>query len=204
MLALAWAAPIQADRTTNTGTGDDPLLISLLDTHYDLTSQAQGVHFDLNADGIAEPTAWTRAGGDEAFLVLDRNFNGRIDNGHEVFGDETPQLPSAHPNGFLALAVFDEVQNGGNEDGKIDHLDSLYGALQLWIDFDHDGQSSSAKLQSLGNVVRALGLDYRVSEERDEFGHEHRYWAAIERSDATGGAIVAFNVFFANRRAGTD
>lgn len=186
----------------NTGTGDDPLLLSILDTRYELTSRAEGVDFDLNADGAPERTAWTRAGGDEAFLVLDRNFNGRIDNGQEVFGDETPQFPSAAPNGFRALAVFDEMQNGGNEDGKIDQQDSIYGALQLWTDTDHDGQSSSSELQALANVVRSLDLEYRRSDEQDELGHEHRYWAPIERADSSGGAIVAFNVFFANRRAG--
>lgn len=188
----------------NTGTGDDPLLVSLHDTRYELTSRAQGVFFDLDADGSPELTAWTRAGGDEAFLVLDRNFNGRVDNGHEIFGDETPQLPSENPNGFRALAVFDEIQNGGNADGKIDQGDSIYTALQLWIDFDHDGQSSSAELQSLASFVSAIHLDYQSSESRDELGHEFRYWSSIERSDASNGAIIAVNVFFANRRAGTD
>lgn len=188
----------------NTGTGDDPLMISLHDTRYEFTSQAQGVFFDLDADGDPELTAWTRASGDEAFLVLDRNFNGLVDNGHEIFGDETPQLPSENPNGFRALAVFDEIQNGGNADGSIDQGDSIYSALQLWIDSNHDGQSSSAELQSLANFVSAIHLDYQISESRDELGHELRYWSSIERSDASNGAILAVNVFFANRQARTN
>lgn len=48
---------------------------------FDLTYPASGVSFDLDNDGVADTTAWTASGSDEAFVVLDRNRNGTIDNG---------------------------------------------------------------------------------------------------------------------------
>ncbi len=90
------------------------------DARYELTSAADGVHFDLDCDDTAELTAWTAVGSDEAFLVLDRNQNGLIDNGLELFGDKSPQFRSDEPNGWRALAIWDDSLNGGNENGKIE------------------------------------------------------------------------------------
>jgi hypothetical protein len=186
----------------NTGTGDDPLLISIDDTEYRLTSLSQGVKFDLDGDGELERTAWTSAG-DDAFLVLDRNFNGTIDNGLEVFGDETPQVPSPDPNGFKALAVFDDPASGGNADGKIDAADSIFGWLMLWTDRNHNGRSESGELQSVEGVVTAIDLGYQSSLSHDEFGNDFRFWASIGRTFASEGAIVAWNVFFNKREPAT-
>ena len=186
-----------------------PIVIDLQGDGLKLTGPQGGVSFDLRADGQPVRTAWTRAGSLDAFLALDRNHNGTIDDGSELFGNVTPQPVSAKkpsrkkkaPNGFLALSVFDDRTNGGNEDRMITEDDAIYGSLLLWVDANHDGVSQPDELKSLAEYgVRSISLHYIVGKEVDEFGNIYRFRSHVlmDRDIVDNGSIRrrAIDVFF--------
>ena len=123
---------------TNNNPGDsgdcEPLILDLTGDGFHLTDTAHGVVFDIRADGHPLRVPWT-ADSRNGFLVLDRNGNGLVDDGSELFGNVTPQPQSAHPNGFGALAQYD-----WNGDGMIDDHDPIYscceyGSMQIMMVF---------------------------------------------------------------------
>ena len=124
----------------------DPLVLDLAGNGFSTSGLARSVRFDLDADGkldqISVPT------GDDALLAYDRNANGRIDDGRELFGDQ-----NGAANGFAELRKYDD-----NGDGRIDNQDAIFERLSL-LRFDAQGRQSSQSLSQAG--VSAIDLQAR-------------------------------------------
>jgi len=160
-----------------------PILVDVAGNGFNMTEGTRGVWYDLSGHGTKRLIGWTSSNSDDAWLVLDRNNDGAIQDGTELFGTFTQQpAPPAGvaPNGFLALAEYDKSQNGGNGDRKIDPQDAIFSSLRLWQDSDHNGLSATSELHSLAELgLQSIELDYKESKRQDQFGNLFRYRAKV-------------------------
>ncbi|MFM9901707.1 MAG: RTX toxin, partial [Polaromonas sp.] len=106
--------------------------------------------FDMDGDGVKTATGWIKA--DDGIVVLDRNGNGLIDSGRELFGDSTvltrgPRAGQTAANGYEALADLDI-----NGDGAINSADAAYADLRVWQDANQDGISQANELRTLSDA----------------------------------------------------
>ncbi|MEQ1706592.1 MAG: hypothetical protein ABL867_11575, partial [Rickettsiales bacterium] len=131
----------------------DPLIIDLSGNGIALNSwQTATALFDLDGNGTKENTGWTKANGDDVFLVVDKNSNGNIDNVNEMFGN-----PSV--NGFAELAKYDS-----NKDNLINSTDTQFSLLKLWNDKDADGTVDAGEMTTLSaNKVTEISLNKYAS-----------------------------------------
>src|SRR5258706_491423 len=113
----------------------DPLVLDLDGDGLETVgvNPANAIYFDHDGNGNQTSTGWVKS--DDGFLTLDRNGNGVIDNGTELFGDATPLAAGGKAaDGFEALA-----QEDTNADGKVDSLDANWANLRVWRDLNQDG-----------------------------------------------------------------
>ena len=177
-----------------------PIIVDVGGNGFQLTSAADGVLFDITGSGRPIMVAWPARGAANAFLVLDRNRDGVINSGAELFGNFSPQPPSANPNGFLALAQFDDPSRGGNGDGLIDERDAVFSDLRLWIDSNHDGISQKEELFKLPELgVYSVSLEFSESRRTDAFGNVFRYKAKVNPglpdSHSAFNPRIAYDIF---------
>jgi hypothetical protein len=179
---------------------DHPVLCTpiVLDVGHDgfrFTGRNNTVEFDIDGNGATDRITWTDPGGNEVFLALDRNGNGTIDDGTELFGAATAQPESDDKNGFRALAVYDSPAEGGNGDGFISAEDAVFSELLLWRDISLDGVSQTAELSRLSaSDMLRLSLEYVESRRRDRYGNQLRWagWLETQGVTSLGAADVIF------------
>jgi hypothetical protein len=177
-----------------------PIMINLKSnsSNYLLTAAADGVAFDFYGTGIPMRVAWTSPHSSVAFLVLDRNGNGTIDSGAELFGNLTPKRDgtmAAH--GFEALLDLDG--GVGVSDGRMSVGDPFYSQLRLWIDRNHNGYSEVDELTTLAESgLTTIFTAYSESRRRDKYGNFYKYegTALLARRNEEVARRV-FDVFFA-------
>ncbi|MBR5676417.1 MAG: hypothetical protein IKX14_08300, partial [Neisseriaceae bacterium] len=132
----------------------DPLVLDLDGDGIELIKPDgwNGVQFDFNGDGIQSATGWVKA--DDGILVYDRNNNGMIDDGTEIFGKDFNQQKNI-TDGFSALKTLDK-----NNDNVINSQDNAFNKIKVWRDFNQDGQTQKDELFTLKELgIESLSLD---------------------------------------------
>ncbi|MFZ5997812.1 MAG: hypothetical protein ACOYW7_10030 [Nitrospirota bacterium] len=160
-----------------------PIVLDLDRDGVETTNVKDGAYFDHDGNGFAEQTGW--AGADDGILVMDKNGNGTIDDGKELFGNETLLSDGTKAsNGFQALAELD-----GNSDGKIDSNDAAFAQLKVWQDINGDGYSTSGELKSLSELgIQSINTGYTNSTTVDAQGNEHKQIGSFTWNDGTTSA----------------
>ncbi|WP_256262445.1 calcium-binding protein [Pseudomonas gingeri] len=144
-----------------------PLILDLDGDGVETISVNAGIHFDHDGNGTSETTGWV--GKDDGLLVWDRNGNGQIDNGSELFGNNSILSNGQRAtNGFAALAELDS-----NHDGKIDANDSAFSTLQIWRDLNSDAKVDAGELLSLSAAnIASLNTAYSNGSAIDPQGNK--------------------------------
>ena len=185
LIPSAQAADLANDWNTAKQTVS-PLILDLDgDGVVETQSKTEGIYFDHTGDGFAEATGW--AGADDGLLVRDLNGDGAINNGTELFGNNTRLKNGQYAaNGFEALKDLDS-----NKDGKLNSADAAWNSLRVWKDTDADAQTDAGELLSLANAgVREIKLAYtNAGTNPDQLGNEHRQTSTYTTTSGTVRAV---------------
>lgn len=174
-----------------------PIALDLQGNGLKLSGPNPPLYFDLDGDGTLDHTSWTRRQTKDGFLVFDRNGNGLIDDGRELFGTATPPLLATEPvrHGYEALAEFDRISLGGNENGMLDEGDRMFQHLQVWRDRNRDGVTQDGELAALAELgITEISLSYYRDDQEDQWGNVQRWWSPIYFDD--GSDSMSVDVFF--------
>ncbi|WP_313433128.1 calcium-binding protein, partial [Acinetobacter sp.] len=165
----------------------DPLTLDLDGDGLETTNtnlKGGAILFDHNNDGIKNGTGWVKP--DDGFLVFDRNGNGKVDNGSELFGDSTMLSNGKKAvDGFAALADQDT-----NKDGKVDINDANWSHLKVWRDLNQDGVSQANELFSLEELgIVQLNVQKTEHSQILPNGNEIADLGTYLKADGTTGAM---------------
>lgn len=151
----------------------DPLAFDLDGNGLQTTGVKNGVDFDIDADGNTDKTSFIS--GNDAFLALDKNNNGKIDNGKELFGDQ-----NGSANGYDELSKYDS-----NHDNIIDDKDPVFERLRLFK-MDNSGNQVLSSLEDSG--IKSIALGYQNSQKAINQYDSITQEGSFERKDGSTGA----------------
>ncbi|HJR73576.1 MAG TPA: cadherin domain-containing protein [Luteimonas sp.] len=178
--------------------GNPPVVLDLDGDGVELKALAGStLRFDMDRDGVRDPSGWI--GADDGLLVLDRDRNGLIDNGGEIsFAGDKPGAVSD----LEGLAAYDS-----NGNGLFDGGDARFGEFQIWQDRNQDGISQAQELSTL--AARGIasidlhgvwtGADYRNAEDNVLYATS-RFTRADGSTGQVGDVFLAFTP--SNQRVG--
>lgn len=171
-----------------------PIILDLNNDGIELSDVKQGVQFSLNGINTVN-TAWVK-GADDALLAIDRNGNGIIDNGSELFGEALTLNGYMPADGFDSLSAVDQTNMGGNNNGLIEAGDLLFDQLVLWRDSNRDGISQLNELSTLAQEgIATLNLrKANRNQSSDRYGNELSLRSTYIRTDGQCGTLV--DVYF--------
>lgn len=153
----------------------DPITLDLNGNGMQLSSYLKGARFDIAGSGQAVNTAFVNGG--DAFLALDRNANGIVDSGKELFGDQ-----NGAANGYEELAKLDS-----NGDKLINKLDKDFAKLLLFKD-NGNGRTEPGELVSLAKAgIVELNLKYSNVSMTADGGNRIGQLATYRRADGSTG-----------------
>lgn len=157
----------------------DPLVINFNGQAAELTQRK--FQFDLDADGTNETIASVKAG--SAFLVLDLNSDGKVNDGGELFGPKTG-------NGFAELSRYDSDQNNW-----IDENDAVYQQLRLWNPEVTGDKLSTLEEKNVGAIyLKNLATSFDYKDAKNEAVAELAATSVVLGSNDTVGTIQQLNL----------
>lgn len=175
-LTLSMSREFFSEQRISLRAGDalkDPLVVNFDGNAVELTQR--DFHFDIDADGRLDQIAFVGEG--SGLLALDRNRDGRINDGSELFG-------AISGDGFGELAGYDQDRNGW-----IDEADSIYDRLRVWT---RDG-AGEERLMALGKAgvgaiyLGNLSTPFQLKDEENELlGQVRSSGLYLEESGAAG------------------
>jgi hypothetical protein len=172
-----------------------PIVLDLNGDGVRTTSAANGVNFDLNGTGTVNKVGWVDA--TDGLLVMDRNGDGKINDGTELFGAATKDANGNRVgNGYNAMALEDT-----NHDLKLDTNDAHFKDLRVWVDANQDGKTDDGELKTLAELgITSLDLSAQSGTEVDN----GNLLGMVGSYTATDGSEQAMaDVWFAKQAAAT-
>jgi hypothetical protein len=175
----------------------DPLVLDLNGNGLETVglSDVNPLLFDHNADAVKTSTGWISS--NDGLLVWDRNGNGAIDNGRELFGDATMKSDGTlASDGFNALADLD-----ANHDGIVNALDADFANLRVWRDLNQNGVSDAGEVFTLDSFqIAGINVGNTAANTALGNGNTLNETGSFVRTDGTTGMAgninLASNAFY--------